>query len=66
IYLVHWEVWPMFEGWYGVPSLVASLAVGVALWLAVPRITALLSGAWARMAEANHGAGTLRRRASVS
>ncbi|MDQ2688933.1 MAG: AMP-binding protein, partial [Chloroflexota bacterium] len=39
IYLVHWEVWPRFEGWYGLPSLLASLAVGVALWLAVPRIT---------------------------
>ena len=65
IYLVHWEVWPMFEGWYGVPSLVASLAVGVALWLAVPRITALLTRAVARIGESNSGAGALRRRAST-
>lgn len=43
IYLVHWEVWPMFEGWYGVPSLLASLAAGIALWLAAamaPRLIA--------------------------
>jgi len=32
IYLVHWEIWPMFDGWYGVPSLVASLTVGIGLW----------------------------------
>ena len=43
IYLVHWEVWPMFEGWYGVPSLVASVAAGVGLWLVASRATALFS-----------------------
>lgn len=37
IYLVHWEVWPMFEGWYGLPSLVASLVAGTGLWLAASR-----------------------------
>lgn len=44
IYLVHWEVWPMFEGWYGMPSLVASLVAGIGLWLAVPRVTSFASG----------------------
>jgi hypothetical protein len=48
IYLVHWEVWPMFEGWYGVPSLVASLAAGIALWLLVSRATELGAAVWRR------------------
>ena len=48
IYLVHWEVWPMFEGWYGVPSLAASLAAGIALWLVVSRATVLAAAAWRR------------------
>ncbi len=45
IYLVHWEVWPMFSDWYGIPSLLASLLAGVALWFAAsrtPRIAAAL------------------------
>lgn len=66
IYLVHWEVWPMFEGWYGVPSLVASLAVGVALWLLVPRATELLSRAWAEITKwSPSSGGALRRRSST-
>ena len=44
IYLVHWEVWPMFEGWYGVPSLVASVVAGIGLWLLASRATAFVSG----------------------
>jgi acyl carrier protein len=44
IYLVHWEVWPMFEGWYGVPSLVASVIAGIGLWLAASWATAFFSG----------------------
>ena len=66
IYLVHWEVWPMFEGWYGIPSMVASLAVGVAFWLAVPRISAVVSRAWTWIVEPDRSAGALRRRASTS
>lgn len=54
IYLVHWEVWPLFTGWYGLPSLGASLGAGIALWWIVFRAPRLVDGwrgrvqAWAR------------------
>jgi acyl-CoA synthetase (AMP-forming)/AMP-acid ligase II len=50
IYLVHWEVWPMFDGWYGLPSLVASLVAGTALWLVASRAATFMSGirGWGR------------------
>jgi acyl-CoA synthetase (AMP-forming)/AMP-acid ligase II len=51
IYLVHWEVWPLFDGWYGVPSLVASLAAGIGLWLAVSRGPGIVARAWDRARE---------------
>jgi acyl-CoA synthetase (AMP-forming)/AMP-acid ligase II len=51
IYLVHWEVWPLFEGWYGVPSLVGSLAAGIALWLLVSRAGGLASALWRRITD---------------
>ena len=44
IYLVHWEVWPLFEGWYGLPSLVASLLAGIALWVVATRGPRLIAG----------------------
>jgi acyl-CoA synthetase (AMP-forming)/AMP-acid ligase II len=64
IYLVHWEVWPLFQGWYGLPSLGASLAAGVALWLAASRAPAALDrlGRWA--AEETGPPSTLFRRPS--
>jgi hypothetical protein len=43
IYLVHWEVWPIFEGGYGFPSLAASLACGIALWLVASQLPALIT-----------------------
>jgi acyl-CoA synthetase (AMP-forming)/AMP-acid ligase II len=46
VYLVHWEVWPLFEGWYGLPSLVASLAGGIALWLVASRLPGTASRLW--------------------
>ena len=46
IYLVHWEVWPLFDGWYGLPSLVASLLAGIALWVVATRGPRLVAGAW--------------------
>jgi acyl-CoA synthetase (AMP-forming)/AMP-acid ligase II/peptidoglycan/LPS O-acetylase OafA/YrhL len=45
IYLVHWEVWPLFNGWYGVPSLLASLAAGVGLSVVLSRAIAHLERA---------------------
>ncbi len=45
IYLVHWEIWPLFRDWYGIPSLVASLVVGITLWQAAsqaPRALAIV------------------------
>jgi acyl-CoA synthetase (AMP-forming)/AMP-acid ligase II len=64
IYLVHWEVWPLFEGWYGLPSLGASLAAGIALWLAASRLPGALDrlGRWA--AEETGPPSTLFRRPS--
>jgi acyl-CoA synthetase (AMP-forming)/AMP-acid ligase II len=63
IYLVHWEVWPMFGGWYGLPSLLASLAAGVAVWRLVPRLSVLLHGLrpWAADWGRIGGADLLRR-----
>lgn len=50
IYLVHWEVWPMFEDWYGLPSLVASVAAGIGLWLLASRVAPAMARVrtWAR------------------
>jgi acyl-CoA synthetase (AMP-forming)/AMP-acid ligase II len=64
IYLVHWEVWPLFEGWYGLPSLGASLAAGIGLWLATSRLPGALDrlGQWA--AEETGPPSTLFRRPS--
>lgn len=64
IYLVHWEVWPLFEGWYGLPSLGASLAAGIALWVTAARLPGALDrlGRWA--AEEAGPPGTLFRRPS--
>lgn len=64
IYLVHWEVWPLFQGWYGLPSLGASLAAGIALWLAATRLPGSLDrlGRWA--AEETRPPSTLFRRPS--
>lgn len=45
IYLVQWELWPMFDGWFGVPSLAASLAGGIALWLAATNGAGLIKRA---------------------
>ena len=42
IYLVHWEVWPLFQGWYGLPSLAASLAAGIGLWMGASRVPGLV------------------------
>jgi hypothetical protein len=49
IYLVHWELWPLFEGGFGLPSLGASLAGGIALWLVATHVPRLLArvGRWA-------------------
>jgi hypothetical protein len=44
IYLVHWEVWPLFHGWYGLPSLIGSLAAGIAMWLAASHVPGAISG----------------------
>jgi hypothetical protein len=55
IYLVHWEVWPLFSGWYGVPSLVASIAAGIGAWLVASRAAGLLSGLWGRVAASAAG-----------
>jgi acyl-CoA synthetase (AMP-forming)/AMP-acid ligase II len=43
IYLVHWETWPLFEGGYGLPSLGASLAAGIALWLVASHLPDLVA-----------------------
>jgi acyl-CoA synthetase (AMP-forming)/AMP-acid ligase II/peptidoglycan/LPS O-acetylase OafA/YrhL/acyl carrier protein len=67
IYLVHWEVWPLFEGWYGVPSLAASLAAGIVLWRIASRAPALVSHvrrSWGRrgkMRGVSQGRGALSR-----
>jgi hypothetical protein len=66
IYLVHWEVWPMFEGWYGVPSLAASIATGIALWWIMPRMTALLAGLQRSVADWHGPGSAIFRRASMS
>jgi acyl-CoA synthetase (AMP-forming)/AMP-acid ligase II len=58
IYLVHWEVWPIFSGWYGIPSLVASLAAGVGLWLVANRASRLVPDAWRSLRGWSSGAGT--------
>lgn len=64
IYLVHWEVWPLFEGWYGLPSLGASLGAGIGLWLSASRLPRALDrlGRWA--AEETGPPSTLFRRPS--
>jgi hypothetical protein len=66
IYLVHWEIWPMFEGWYGLPSLAASLATGIALWWMVPRITALPSNLRRSAMDWHRPGSALFRRAPMS
>jgi hypothetical protein len=66
IYLVHWEVWPMFQGWYGLPSLVASLAAGIAFWWLVPRITMLFSGLRPSVGGWSRAGSALLRRAPTS
>jgi AMP-binding enzyme/Phosphopantetheine attachment site len=43
IYLVHWETWPMFEGGYGLPSLGASLAAGIALWVVASHLPEMVA-----------------------
>ena len=52
IYLVHWEVWPLFDGWYGLPALGASIAAGIVLWraathapMAIARLGRWMAGA---------------------
>jgi hypothetical protein len=64
IYLVHWEVWPLLEGGYGLPSLAASVAAGIALWLAASRTPGVLGRLRRWAGEAAGSPGTLIRRPS--
>jgi len=42
IYLTHWQVYPYLEDDYPLAALLASLAIGIAYWLAYRRVVAWL------------------------
>ncbi|MBA2531117.1 MAG: hypothetical protein H0V23_03300 [Nocardioidaceae bacterium] len=42
IYLTHWQVYPYLEDDYPLAALLASLAIGIAYWLAYGRVVAWL------------------------